>query len=114
MSNYKYQIIYEEIENKIKHGDLEAGDKIPSLRSMANSHSLSIHTVMAAYHKLEENGYLEANERSGYSVIGFSEKDTYLKNAISSEQVISKPLDNMEVLDHFFEFSFNKKFINFG
>jgi len=114
MGNYKYQVIYEEIEQQIKHGDLEVGDKVPSLRSMANTHNLSIHTVMAAYHKLEENGYLEANERSGYSVLAQSEKDIYLKNAIKSKQEITKPLDNMEVLDRFFEFSFNKNYLNFG
>jgi GntR family transcriptional regulator/MocR family aminotransferase len=65
MGNYKYQKVFNEIKEQILHGDLENGEKLPSLRSLSKDHALSIHTIMSAYHKLEECGYIEASERSG-------------------------------------------------
>ncbi|MFC3034528.1 PLP-dependent aminotransferase family protein [Pseudoalteromonas fenneropenaei] len=63
---YLYQQVVALIHTMIEQGSLQAGDKLPSLRAMANQLQVSIPTVKQAYQYLEAQGKLVAKEKSGY------------------------------------------------
>lgn len=52
----------------IRSGDLQAGDKLPSVREIALRYRVHPNTVSAAYQWLEENGWARAKRGSGVFV----------------------------------------------
>ena len=71
-----YMQLYSAIKNDIIDGIFRLGDKLPSKRTMADNIGASVITVEHAYSMLDEEGYIEARQRSGYYVI-YNEKETY-------------------------------------
>jgi GntR family transcriptional regulator len=61
--------IYKQIEDQIigliAKGELKAGDKLPSVRNLADICGINPMTANKAYKILEENGYITINRRSG-------------------------------------------------
>ena len=68
MKEKKYYSLYRELKNKILLGELSAGQKLPSKRVMADRVGVSLVTVETAYGMLEDEGYIQPKERSGYFV----------------------------------------------
>lgn len=58
------------IERQINDGAFKAGDKLPSLRELAELHKYSKNTVVAAFELLVSRGLLEPRRGSGYFVLG--------------------------------------------
>ena len=52
----------------IESGALSPGERMPSVRSLTRLHQVSLSTALQACRHLEEKGWLEARERSGYYV----------------------------------------------
>ena len=54
--------IYEQVKEGLRHlmvtGGLRAGDKLPSVRSLATSLAINPNTIQRAYESLESEGYL--------------------------------------------------------
>jgi DNA-binding transcriptional MocR family regulator len=65
---HRYQELAEEFIHKIEKGLYQSGDKLPGIRTLSTERALSMITVVSAYRRLEEQGYLEARPRSGYFV----------------------------------------------
>lgn len=63
---FLYQQVIHLIRDMRQQGTLRAGDKLPSLRSMAGKLSVSVPTVKQAYEELERLGEVEARPKSGY------------------------------------------------
>lgn len=63
-----YLQIYNAIKTDIMSGALEEGTKLPSLRKLADSNSISVTTVESAYEQLLLEGYIESRPKSGYYV----------------------------------------------
>lgn len=63
-----YQDVAAEITRQIAAGVHEPGDRLPGVRSLARQRGVSVATVVAAYRKLEDDGYIEARSRSGFYV----------------------------------------------
>lgn len=61
--------IYEQIRRGIiiglAGGDIKAGDKLPSVREMAENIGINLHTVNKAYKLLEADGVLTMDRRYG-------------------------------------------------
>ena len=78
-----YHQLYKYIRDEITAGKIPAGEKLPSLRSLAKSTGLSITTVDQAYSQLTVEGYIESRPQSGYFVndVNYSYSD-----GISPEQ----------------------------
>ncbi|GIO44331.1 GntR family transcriptional regulator [Paenibacillus apis] len=61
--------IYEQITSQIKamimNGDLQTGDPIPSMRSLAKSIHVSVITVQKAYEDLQRDGFIETTVGRG-------------------------------------------------
>ena len=54
-----YEQIASQIKNQIIMGDLEPGDALPSIRSLARELQISVITTKRAYHELEKDGFIE-------------------------------------------------------
>ncbi|HSV46869.1 MAG TPA: PLP-dependent aminotransferase family protein [Ramlibacter sp.] len=52
----------------ISAGTLRSGDRLPSLRGLVQLHKVSLSTALQVCRSLEDQGYVEARERSGYYV----------------------------------------------
>ena len=63
-----YEQLYRCIKNDILHGQLEANEKLPSKRVLAEHLRLSMVTVKNAYEQLIAEGYIYSREKRGYYV----------------------------------------------
>ena len=68
----KYTQLYNEIRDMILSGELQPGEKIPSVRKAAESYNISLTTVQSAYFELCADGYIIAHSKSGYFVSGIA------------------------------------------
>lgn len=72
--------IYEQITTQIKamimSGELQTGDPIPSMRSLAKSIHVSVITVQRAYEDLQRDGFIETTVGRG-SFVSAQNKDFY-------------------------------------
>jgi len=68
----KYIQLYDYIKKEIEGGNLENGEKLPSVRAVTKTLSISKATVENAYNQLVLEGYIESKVKSGYYVLGFN------------------------------------------
>lgn len=64
----KYRTCARDLTRLIEEGQLKSGDRLPSVRALAQQRALSPVTVQKAYHLLESRGLIEARPRSGFFV----------------------------------------------
>ena len=67
-SGFLYLQLYTAIKKEILSGEMQADEKLPSLRSLASDLGISITTVELAYNQLLVEGYIYSRPRSGYRV----------------------------------------------
>jgi len=65
----RYRDIAQHLARSIQEGLLRPGERLPSLRSLCLSEGASLMTALAAYRWLEDQGFVEAQPRSGYRVM---------------------------------------------
>lgn len=63
-----YEQIKSQIEKFIESGILKPGDKLPSVRNLADDLGINPNTVMKAYQELEKNGYIYTVPKKGVFV----------------------------------------------
>ena len=63
-----YERVAEALRLQIARGTLRAGERLPSIRRLAEGHGVSIATAVQTYLQLEREGVVEARPRSGYFV----------------------------------------------
>lgn len=71
-----YLKLYNQLRNEILSGAYPYGTKLPSKRQLCDDMNISVITVEHAMELLEEEGYIESRERSGYYV-SYREGDTF-------------------------------------
>lgn len=71
-SDSYYKQLYDYIKREILVGNILAGEKLPSLRSLASSLEISLTTVEQAYNQLLVEGYIYSKPQSGYYVSDLS------------------------------------------
>lgn len=80
ISNNANKPIYEQITSQIKamimSGELQAGEAIPSMRSLAKSIHVSVITVQKAYEDLQREGFIETTVGRG-SFVSTQNKEFY-------------------------------------
>jgi DNA-binding transcriptional regulator YhcF (GntR family) len=62
---HKFQEIADELTTLIDKRLLRFGDRVPSVRSAAHKHHVSLGTAIHAYRDLEARGLIESRARSG-------------------------------------------------
>ena len=60
-----YSQITDQLKEQIMDGRLQAGDAIPSMRSLARSLHVSVITVQRAYEELQRDGFIETTVGRG-------------------------------------------------
>ena len=74
ISNSSDRPIYEQITTQIKEliltGELQPGQKLPSIRALANGLRISVITTKRAYTDLEAQGFIETVQGKGSFVTG--------------------------------------------
>lgn len=68
MSIPLYEDLATRLGEMIRGGAFAAGDRLPSVRQTSQENRVSISTVLEAYRRLEDEGLIEARDRSGYYV----------------------------------------------
>ena len=63
-----YEQLYRNIKEDILTGKLQAGEKLPSKRTLAGHLEVSVITVKNAYEQLMAEGYIYGIEKKGYYV----------------------------------------------
>lgn len=80
ISNNTSKPIYEQITSQIKamiiSGELQSGEPLPSMRSLAKSLHISVITVQKAYEDLQRDGFIETTVGKG-SFVSAGNKDFY-------------------------------------
>lgn len=65
---HRYEQLAEQLTRQIQAGRYSPGEKIPGTRVLAETHGVSINTVLQAQKLLENQGMIEAVPRSGFFV----------------------------------------------
>lgn len=66
--DHLYRTLADEIAAHIDQGTFAPGQRLPGVRRLGESRGVSVATAVAAYRRLEQDGYIEARPRSGYYV----------------------------------------------
>lgn len=66
--DHKYLKIASSLETLINEEVLRIGDKLPSVRTLAEEYNISMGTAFQAYYHLEGKGLIESRPKSGYYV----------------------------------------------
>src|SRR5689334_6272178 len=67
-NGFLYEHLADELGQAIDRGALRAGDRLPSVRRLAQERSVSVATVLEAYLRLENAGLIEVRPKSGHFV----------------------------------------------
>jgi DNA-binding transcriptional MocR family regulator len=63
-----YERVAADVAALIERGALRPGDRLPSVRRLCADRGISVATVLAAYRRLEGQGFVEARPKSGHFV----------------------------------------------
>jgi phosphoribosylformylglycinamidine cyclo-ligase len=92
-----FQQIVDQIHFAINTGELKAGDKLPSIRSLASENNLATNTVAKALRQLEFIGVIESRDRSAFVVAGDRENSRYQARGVSSDKTeVHSVVDKMD------------------
>lgn len=65
-----YEQICRQVVSLVEAGELHPGDRLPTVRGLADELGLAVNTVAKAYRELETRGAIETRGRSGSFVTG--------------------------------------------
>jgi DNA-binding transcriptional MocR family regulator len=82
MEDLLYVKVAKRVEELIRNGVYQPGDKLPSLRTVHLQQGVSIGTALQAYYHLLDKGVIQARERSGYFVMPLSTGEHALPRSI--------------------------------
>ena len=88
-----YEALKEDILNNKK-----VGDKLPSIRKLANEQNISITTVQSAYSQLYAEGFMESKPKRGYFVSEYLYKNS---KATQNDNTTSSPIKRNYKYDFF-------------
>ncbi len=94
---FRYQTLAGQLIRDIKEGRLQAGQRVPSIRSQSQLHGVSITTVKKCYEFLEAQGYLLAKAQSGFYVRNLFATLPIPK--FKSLEPSSRTIENADLLD---------------
>ena len=85
-----YLQLYRHIRSAILAGEIRAGERLPSLRSLSKSLKLSITTVEQAYNQLAVEGYIQSRPQSGYYTCDIAAGDIFQQD-IPADRISELP-----------------------
>lgn len=91
-----YAQIYEYIKEEVSEARMAAGEKLPSLRTMAKLLDVSVTTVKIAYDQLLVEGYLESRPSSGFYVAAGAGSDNGRRARTSEKAGVAEQMRSRE------------------
>ena len=109
-----YQQIVSQIKESILKGELEAGEALPSIRSLAKELQISVITTKRAYEELEKEGFIDTVAGKGSFVAAHNKEllkekrlamvETKLIETIITAKALELSLDQLkEMLEILYE-----------
>jgi DNA-binding transcriptional regulator YhcF (GntR family) len=96
-----YEQIRSQLAVQIEDERLRAGDRLPTVRRLAQDLGVAANTVARAYRELESAGLIETRGRAGSFVAGSGVERAAREAAIQYvDRVRALGLDDREALDH--------------
>ncbi len=95
-----YLNLYYQLRGEILKGAYPCGTRIPSKRQISDDFNISVITVEHAMELLEEEGYIESRERSGYYVT-FKEGDSFSVAPVNSSTFPDEILTHTDIASCF-------------
>ena len=65
-----YEQIRRQVADRVERGELQPGDRLPTVRALADELGVAANTVARAYRELEHAGVIETRGRAGSFVTG--------------------------------------------
>ena len=84
-----YIQIAEQVFQRIVRGEINPGDKLPSVREMAIQSGVNPNTIQRSYSEMERMGVVETKRGQGTFVINRNEIVTELKQQLQNEMISS-------------------------
>ncbi|MDQ8204321.1 PLP-dependent aminotransferase family protein [Pelagicoccus sp. SDUM812003] len=111
---YIYQRLASRIESQILDGVYRTGDKLPSIRTLCSSESVSHASVMHALELLEMKGFVEARPKSGYYVKSISPLSGVSDRPTRRSGFAPLSIDVSDVIESVFQRVNRPDVVNFG
>lgn len=108
-----YAQVADQIQEKIRQSVYRAEDKLPSIRVLAASMSVSVSTAVAAYNLLEDRGVIYAKTKSGYFVKQTSTKQVK-PPVLNQEPTLPAEVSTMQRVMEVMRDSSHPSFVSFG
>ncbi len=96
-----YQLVADQLRALIKHGDFEAGDRLPSERELAQQLGVSRPSLREALIALEIEGAVEIRMGSGIYVLTIDEKRAILDHLPMRKYLAFEAISPLRTLDDF-------------
>jgi DNA-binding transcriptional regulator YhcF (GntR family) len=95
-----YEQIRTQISDQVERGELRPGDRLPTVRRLAEDLGVAANTVARAYRELEQTGLIETRGRAGSFVTG-DQVERRAKQAVTDYLAQTKALglSGAEALD---------------
>ena len=88
---FLYIQLYDAVKESILSGEMQAGEKLPSLRSLAKDLGISMTTAELAYNQLLVEGYIISRPKSGYYIADISPASLAIKpTGLSGESIFAQ------------------------
>ncbi len=102
LSQPLYEQIVEQMRRAIVKGEIAPGEKIPSIREMAQGLKLNPNTVMRAYQELDRDGLTETRRGQGTFITTKLERIETFRTSLA-HQIIREFLEKMKQLGYTWE-----------
>lgn len=97
LSQPLHEQVLDQVRSSIAKGEIGLGDKIPSVREMAQALKINPNTVMRAYQELERDGLTETRRGQGTFITSDSGKVESMRHGLA-EQAVEEFLQKMSSL----------------
>ncbi|WP_111980251.1 PLP-dependent aminotransferase family protein [Algibacillus agarilyticus] len=100
MRQFKYEQLADQLKNLIDAGQWQTHEKVPSIRTLAQTYHVSVITVQKALHTLEARNILWVKNKSGYYVNAPQQDPlSTVKNRISQPKLVNVPDVFYEIME---------------
>ena len=91
-----YEQVWDGLRSMMVTGVLAAGDKLPSVRSLATELAINPNTIQRAYNELEAEGYIYSVAGKGSFVSGTADADAVRRETLRAD--VKKLLNELRYL----------------
>ena len=80
-----YQQVRDQLVQAIANGEFSVGDRLPTIRALAQETGINTMTVNKAYQLLKQEGYIITDRRNGAVVAGGNQKQKKVPKKVKEE-----------------------------